>query len=136
MKVKIYTDGGARWNPGHAGIGVAIFLADDDTILESRYKYIGICTNNQAEYQGVYYGIQRAIELGATGIEVYMDSLLVVRQLEGKFKVKHLELREWYLRIQEMSANLSGAISYTYIPRECNAHADRLANKAMDSIKR
>ncbi|USN58166.1 MAG: ribonuclease HI family protein [Candidatus Peribacteria bacterium] len=91
MKLKIYTDGGSRGNPGVSGIGV--YITDEaGKEIEKRYKYLGTKTNNEAEYLGAYYGIQRGIELGATEIQLYMDSKLVISQLSGVWKIKKEEL--------------------------------------------
>ena len=131
MKLKIYTDGGARNNPGPAGIGV--FITDARwKPLERRHKYLGIATNNQAEYQGALHGIRRGIELGATEIELRMDSNLVVEQLSGNFKIKNPELKGIFIEIQELLSKWNGKIEYIHIRREFNEEADRLSNVAMD----
>ena len=104
MKLIIYTDGGARFNPGPAGIGV--FITDENgKKMEGRYKYLGIATNNQAEYQGALYGIRRGIEMGATEIELRMDSNLVIEQLSGNFKIKNPELKIIFGEIQDFLKN-------------------------------
>jgi len=131
MKLLIYTDGWARFNPGPAGIGV--FIADENgKPLERRHKYLGIATNNQAEYQWALHGIRRGIELGATEIELRMDSNLVVEQLSGNFKIKNPELKIIFSEIQELLRNWTGKIQYIHIRRELNKEADRLSNVAMD----
>ena len=134
MKLTVYTDGGARGNPGPAGIGVHIIDSDWQDV-EKRYKYLGIATNNQAEYQWALHGIRRAIELGATEIELKMDSQLVVEQLSGHYKIKNPELKVIYSEIGEIIANWNGKIAFTHIPREHNKEADRLSNLAMDRKK-
>ncbi|EKD30269.1 MAG: ribonuclease H [uncultured bacterium (gcode 4)] len=131
MKLKIYTDGGARNNPGPAGIGV--FITDENgKPLERRHKYLGIATNNQAEYQGALHGIRRGIELGATEIELRMDSKLVVEQLSGNFKIKNPELKIIFREIQDLLEAWCGRIQHIHIRREHNGEADRLSNVAMD----
>ncbi|MDD5377120.1 MAG: ribonuclease HI family protein [Candidatus Gracilibacteria bacterium] len=131
MKLLIYTDGGARFNPGPAGIGV--FITDENgKPLERRHKYLGIATNNQAEYQGALHGIRRGIELGATEIELRMDSNLVIEQLSGNFKIKNPELKIIFQEIQEILKSWNGKIRYIHIRREFNKEADRLSNVAMD----
>ncbi|MDD2891499.1 MAG: ribonuclease HI family protein [Candidatus Gracilibacteria bacterium] len=131
MKLLIYTDGGARFNPGPAGIGV--FITDENgKPLERRHKYLGIATNNQAEYQGALHGIRRGIELGATEIELRMDSNLVIEQLSGNFKIKNPELKVIFGEIQDLLRNWNGKIEYIHIRREFNKEADRLSNVAMD----
>ena len=131
MKLLIYTDGWARFNPGPAGIGV--FIADEQgKKIEGRYKYLGVATNNQAEYQGALHGIRRGIELGAHEIELRMDSNLVVEQLSGNFKIKNPELKIIFSEIQNLLEGWSGKIRFIHIRRELNKEADRLSNVAMD----
>ena len=131
MKLLVYTDGWARGNPGPAGIGVYITDAKGKP-LEKRHKYLGVATNNIAEYTGALLGIRRAIELGANEIELRMDSQLVVEQLSGNFKVKNPELKKIYIEIGAMIATWWGKISFIHIRREQNGEADRLSNVAMD----
>ena len=131
MHVIVYTDGGSRGNPGISGCGVYI-VSEDGIMLEKRFKYIGIATNNIAEYTAALLGISRAIELGATSIELRADSLLVIEQLSGNYKIKNAELKKIFLQIQEYIASWNGNIVYTHIPREKNKEADRLSNVAMD----
>lgn len=105
----------------------------DGQVIERRYKSLGIATNNIAEYTAVLLGISRAIELGATEIELYADSKLVIEQLSGNYKIKNAQLKEIFLDIQERIGKWGGHISFTHIPREQNKEADRLSNVAMDS---
>ena len=129
MLLKVYTDGGSRGNPWEAGLWV--YITDDGgKTLEKRYKYLGTTTNNVAEYTGALYGIRRAIELGATQIELYMDSKLVICQLSWEWKIKNQDLRNIHSEIGEVLWDIK--ISYTWIPREQNTEADALSNKAMD----
>ena len=100
--------------------------------IEKRFKYIGIATNNIAEYTAAFLGITRAIELGATDIELRADSNLIIEQLSGNFKVKNPELKKIFLSIQEALQKWNGKISYTHVFREYNTEADRLSNVAMD----
>lgn len=133
MLLKVYTDGGSRGNPGQAGLGVYI-TSEDEIPLERRYKYLGIATNNVAEYTGALYGIKRALELWATQIELYMDSKLVISQLSWEWKIKNDELKKIFSQIQGLLWNVN--ISYHWIPREQNTQADALSNKAMDEGKK
>ncbi len=98
--------------------------------LERRYKYLGVTTNNVAEYTGALYGLRRALELGATQVDLYMDSKLVISQLSGDWKVKDADLKNLYLEILKLVGDID--ISYNWIPREQNSQADALSNKAMD----
>ncbi len=131
MKYIVYTDGGSRWNPGPAGCGVFISSLDG-SITERRFKYLGIATNNIAEYTAWYLGITRAIELGATEIELRADSKLMIEQLSGNYKVKNPELKKIWLQIHESISHWWGVITFTHVYREDNTEADRLSNVAMD----
>ncbi len=131
MKLIVYTDGWSRWNPGPAGCG--IFIVDSKwTVVEKRYKYIWVATNNIAEYTAALLGVKRAIEIGATSIELKADSKLVIEQLSGNYKVKNLELKKIFLELQNMIGEWWHHIVFTHIPREKNIDADRLSNVAMD----
>ncbi|MDD4151044.1 MAG: ribonuclease HI family protein [Candidatus Gracilibacteria bacterium] len=133
MKVKIFTDGGSRGNPGNAGIGV--YITDEHgNEIEKRYKNLGIKTNNEAEYTAVHLAVNRAIEIGAKEISLFADSKLVVSQLNGEWKIKEERLKEIKKSIDELIINSSIKISFTWIPREQNKEADRLSNVAMDNI--
>lgn len=131
MKLIVYTDGGSRGNPGPSGCGVFISSLDGK-IVERRYRYLGIATNNIAEYTWGLLGIQRAIELDATEIELRADSKLMIEQLSGNYKVKNVELKKIYLQIHEALSNWWGEIVFTHVYREDNTEADRLSNVAMD----
>ncbi len=114
-----------------------MYIADSDgNSIEKRYKYIGIATNNVAEYTAILLGITRAIDLEATDIQVYADSKLAVEQLSGNYKIKHPDLRLIYDDIQRLLSSWGGSIVYTHIPREQNKEADRLSNIAMDQAKK
>lgn len=134
MKLIVYTDWGARWNPGPAWCGVYIVDADGRAI-ERRHKYIGIATNNIAEYTAALLGIWRAIDLSATEIELRADSELLIEQLSGRYKVKAPHLKKLIADIHARVAEWWGVISFTHIYREKNTEADRLSNVAMDSKK-
>lgn len=131
MDLIVYTDGGSRGNPGPAGLGVYICDRSGEPV-ERRYKYLGETTNNVAEYSGALLGIRRAIELGATSIELRADSKLVIEQLSGNYKVKNPGLKELHTQIRELVSSYPGKISFTHVPREKNKEADRLSNVAMD----
>jgi len=131
LKLIVYTDGGSRGNPGIAWCGVFI-RSLDGSITERRFKYLGVATNNIAEYTGGLLGIQRAIELGATEIELRADSKLMIEQLSGNYKVKNAELKKIWLQIHESLSNWWWKIIFTHVYREDNIEADRLSNVAMD----
>jgi probable phosphoglycerate mutase len=122
-------DGGSRGNPGPAGYGSVIH--EGNVVIAELYEYIGIATNNVAEYSGLVAGLTAIHVLDPEArIDVRMDSKLVVEQMSGRWQVKHPEMR--LLAQQARSAHPTSLISYTWIPREENAHADRLANRALD----
>lgn len=129
-KVKIYTDGGARGNPGPAGIGYVIY-DEQNKIIYSAGSYIGVATNNQAEYQAVNFALAKAKELGSREIDFYLDSELVVNQLSQNFKIKNQELSKLFVQIWNLSQAFK-KITYQHIPREKNKLADKLVNEAID----
>jgi len=131
MKLIIRTDGGARGNPGPAGIGVVI-EDEHGKVLEEHAKYLGVTTNNQAEYRAVILGLERALALGAKAVEVVADSELIIRQANGEYKVKNPELGKRYLEMKNLETRLDGHVRYRHVRREYNKHADALSNKAMD----
>ena len=127
-KLIIFTDGGARGNPGPSGIG-AVLYNEDKAIVAEISEYLGVATNNQAEYKALIAALKKATEL-----DCYLDSELVVKQLKREYKVKNQDLAPLFLMIHNLSLNFK-KISYTHIPREKNKEADRLANEAMDRGK-
>ncbi|MCX2713717.1 bifunctional RNase H/acid phosphatase [Mycolicibacterium sp. J2] len=132
MKVVVEADGGSRGNPGPAGYGAVVFSADRSAMLAERKQSIGLATNNVAEYRGLIAGLEAAAEVGATEVAVFMDSKLVVEQMSGRWRVKHPDLLELH-REAGQAARRFTSVSYEWIPRERNSHADRLANEAMDA---
>lgn len=129
-KVIIFTDGGARGNPGPAGIGAVIYDEHKKVIAEIS-EYLGVATNNQAEYKALVYAFRKAVDLGAKDLDCFLDSELVVKQLKGEYRVKDKDLAKLFLDIHNLSLSFR-QITYTHIPREQNKEADRLANEAMD----
>lgn len=128
-KLQIYTDGGARGNPGPSGIGVVIW--DDNNLVGRHSKFIGEATNNQAEYQAVILGLEQAKKLGAKEIDVFLDSELVANQLNRKYKVKDSDLAPLFIKIWNLSLGFK-RITYRHIPREKNKEADKLVNEAIN----
>lgn len=135
MKVVIEADGGSRGNPGPAGYGAVVLTADRSTVLAESKGAIGRATNNVAEYRGLIAGLDDAVKMGATEATVLMDSKLVVEQMSGRWKVKHPDLVELHAQAQALASQFR-RITYSWVPRERNAHADRLANEAMDAADR
>ncbi|WP_280358422.1 bifunctional RNase H/acid phosphatase [Nocardia otitidiscaviarum] len=131
MKVIVEADGGSRGNPGPAGYGAVVWDADHARVLAERWEYLGVATNNVAEYRGLIAGLEAAAELGATEVAVRMDSKLVVEQMSGRWKVKHAAMIPLADRARQLVAGFDG-VRFDWIPRAANSHADRLANQAMD----
>lgn len=131
--VRIFTDGGSRSNPGQAGIGVVI--EHDGVVVAELSKTIGIATNNVAEYQALITALEYVSEknLRSCPIRIFLDSKLVVEQVQGNWKVKEPSLKSFVLRAQELVAQCSD-IALAHIPREQNSHADALVNKALDAL--
>ncbi len=129
-KIIIYSDGGARGNPGPAGIGCVLKDESGHNVAEI-YKYIGETTNNQAEYRAILFGVEKAKDMGAEEIDCYLDSELVVKQLNREYKVKNKDLAPLFTKIYNLSMGFK-KVKFTHIRRELNSEADSLANKAMD----
>lgn len=132
MKIIIHTDGGARGNPGPAAVGVVI--EDEKKIFAEFGKRIGETTNNVAEYTGVIEALEFIKNnIGSKHeIQFYLDSTLVVHQLNGLFKIKDARLRELVMKIRLLENEIGGEILYAAIPREQNRRADFLVNQALD----
>jgi len=129
-RVRVYSDGAARGNPGPAGAG-AVLVDPAGNIVERLGKFLGIQTNNFAEYTGLLIGLQRARELGASEVEVYADSELMIRQLEGRYQVKSPTLRPLYEEARRLLKEFS-RVKLVHVPRAQNAAADEMSNRAID----
>jgi ribonuclease HI len=130
-EVIVHTDGASRGNPGPAAIGVVIQDSQGRVLLELG-EALERTTNNVAEYTAVIRALERARELGARRVQCLMDSQLVVRQLNGSYKVKHPDMLPLYRRVLELIQAFDD-VTFSHVPREMNAEADRLANAALDS---
>lgn len=133
--LSIYTDGGARGNPGPAAC--AYLIVQNQKLLHQDSKYLGITTNNQAEYEGVvlalnYLQTQKATLAPGTTLAFHLDSLLVVNQLSGTYKIKHLPLQRLAQHIHHQLESLGLPATFTYIPRAQNHLADALLNQELD----
>jgi ribonuclease HI len=126
-----YIDGGARGNPGPAGYGVRIEQRDG-TLVEEFGDAIGVATNNVAEYRGLIAALEWALARGRQQLHVRSDSLLLVQQMLGRFKVKNPGLKPLHARATQLAREI-GRVSFEHVGRSSNAHADRLANAAMDA---
>ncbi len=138
-KLIVFTDGGSRGNPGPAGVGVVV-VNDKKQILKRYAKNIGIRTNNEAEYEAVILAFQKIKHLFGKdkikkmNIDVRMDSQLVVRQMNGEYRVKEEKLFPLFIKIWNAKIGF-GNVSFNHVPREKNKEADALANEAMDSVE-
>jgi broad specificity phosphatase PhoE/ribonuclease HI len=132
MKVVVEADGGSRGNPGPAGYGAVVWSEDRSSVLAEAKQSIGRATNNVAEYRGLIAGLEEAANTGATEVAVSMDSKLVVEQMAGRWRVKHPDLVPLHQQARELAQRFD-RVTYAWIPRARNAHADRLANEAMDA---
>ncbi|MGH2377213.1 MAG: ribonuclease HI family protein [Candidatus Limnocylindria bacterium] len=126
----LYADGAARGNPGPAGAGAVLF-GEGGEVLAELHKALGRATNNVAEYEALILGLEEAKRRGIARLDVRMDSMLVVRQMQGLWKIKHPGLRPLALRAGALLAEFP-ARTIEHVPREENFHADRLANLALD----
>lgn len=134
MGISIYTDGASRGNPGEAATGAVVF--DGDTVIAEVRRYLGQQTNNFAEYEAVYDALLRARELDLNDqpISFFMDSKLVAEQLSGNWKIKEETLKKQHAKIIDL-LEYFGEVTFTYVPREENTYADRLANDALDEAE-
>jgi ribonuclease HI len=133
LRARLWTDGGARGNPGPAAYGY-VLEADDGTVLAAHGEAIGEATNNVAEYRALVAGLAKAHELGVDELEVVSDSELLVKQMRGEYKVKNEALRELSLQASGLARQL-GHVTYTAVRREHNELADRLVNEALDASR-
>jgi len=131
VKARLFTDGGARGNPGPAAYGYVI-EGEDGTVLAARGERIGVATNNVAEYRALIAGLDRALELGVGELEVVSDSELLVKQMRGEYRVKNEALRDLSIQAARLAREL-GKVAYTAVRREHNELADRLVNEALDA---
>jgi ribonuclease HI len=129
MKLIINTDGLSKNNPGPAAIG-AILKDTRGKVVATVSKAIGVATNNEAEYRAIVAALEKALKLGVEQIELRSDSELVVNQLNGRYKIKSTALRPFYLQVAQLLGQFE-KVAVTYVPREQNTEADRLANEAL-----
>lgn len=133
MAFILYIDGGARGNPGPAGAGALVYNEQGGRVAAKSFP-LGILTNNAAEYAGLIEGLKLARDAGVRELEVRTDSQLLVRQMQGVYRTRASHLREAALTARELLKEFS-VVRFTSIPREQNREADRLANRAMDSLQ-
>ena len=131
MRATLYTDGGARGNPGPAAFAY-VLETEDGTVLDARGEAIGVATNNVAEYRALLAGLTRAVEAGVTELEVVSDSELLVKQMRGEYRVRNRALQELSLEAARLG-RMIGDVAYRAVRREHNALADSLVNEALDN---
>lgn len=134
MKYQIYTDGGARGNPGPAAYGFVIFNSKNELVTMGK-KYLGTATNNVAEYQAIIASLEEVKRRGAQEIDSFMDSELACRQLQGRYKVKQPHLKVLVEKVKALEMAFK-KITYTHVPRENERiqMADALVNEALDEV--
>ena len=133
MKATLWTDGGARGNPGPAAYGY-VLEAENGTVLAAHGEAIGTATNNVAEYRALIAGLEKAAKVGVDELEVVSDSELLVKQMRGEYRVKSDTLRELFEQASDVADRL-GSVRYTAVRREHNELADRLVNEALDASR-
>ncbi len=135
-RVVIEADGGSRGNPGPAAYGALVKDADTGRVLAEEGTTLGVASNNVAEYNGLIAGLRLAEQVApGADLEVRMDSKLVVEQMSGNWKIKHPDMRPLAMEAHRLATARPGATTYTWVPREQNKHADRLANEALDGVR-
>ncbi|WP_342318147.1 bifunctional RNase H/acid phosphatase [Corynebacterium mayonis] len=135
MQVKMFTDGGSRGNPGVAGSGSVVYGPEGDILAEDAFVVGQKASNNVAEYTGLVRGLEAAAALGATEVDVYMDSKLVVEQMTGRWKIKHPDMQKLATAARTLAQKFD-KVTYSWVPRAENTKADELSNLAMDAAAR
>ncbi|MCW5201091.1 ribonuclease HI family protein [Desulfobulbus sp. F4] len=130
MNWTLFTDGASRGNPGQAGAGAVLFDAEGRE-LAARSLCLGHCTNNVAEYRALLLGLQSALEQGCSRLEIRLDSELIVRQIQGRYQVKHETLKPLFAEVKTLLARFDGW-AIIHVPRAQNKRADELANQGID----
>ncbi len=128
---RLFTDGASRGNPGQAGAGAVLLSPQGDELI-ARSAYLGSCTNNVAEYRALILGLDEALQLGCEELAISLDSELIVRQIQGRYKVKNEVLLPLFQQVQQRLARLR-RWSINHVPRAQNSRADQLANRGIDN---
>ena len=131
VSIKMFSDGGSRGNPGPSASGY-VLLTKDDRVIKEAGVYLGITTNNQAEYKSLKFGLEDAKKLGAKEVDAYMDSQLVIRQMNGQYKIKNPGLIPIFQDIQKLVMGFN-KVTFSHVPRELNKLADAEVNKCLDA---
>lgn len=132
-EIKLYCDGGSRGNPGPSASGF-VLLDMSDNVFDTNGEFLHITTNNQAEYHSLIIGLERALQVGARKVHVYMDSLLVIKQLKGEYRVKNKDLIGPYQKVNTLVSKFE-SVHFNHVPRELNKLADAEVNRILDSNK-
>jgi ribonuclease HI len=130
-RITVYSDGGSRGNPGPSASGYVV-INNRQEVIEQGGEYLGITTNNQAEYHGVRLGLEKALSLGYTQVDFRLDSMLVVNQMNGTYKIKNRELWPIHERIRDLMTQFS-KVTFSHVPREFNQLADGMVNRTLDA---
>lgn len=133
MNFSLFSDGGSRGNPGPAGAGFVLYNEKNEEIFAGK-KFLGVTTNNVAEYKALILGLKKAHEIGGKNIKSFLDSELIVKQLHGQYRVKHPDMKPLFAQVQSLISHFESVI-FTHVRREKNKRADTLANEAMDEGK-
>jgi ribonuclease HI len=133
MRLLIHTDGAARGNPGPAGAGAVLRDAADGSLVAEIATFLGVRTNNYAEWTAVALALEEALLQGANHVDLRMDSQLVARQITGQYRVKHPDLKPIHAQVMSLLSRFAG-YSVGHVPRELNKEADRLSNVAIDQL--
>jgi ribonuclease HI len=133
MRLLIHTDGAARGNPGPAGAGAVLRDATDGRLVAEIATFLGVRTNNYAEWTAVALALEEALLQGATQVDLRMDSQLVARQITGQYRVKHPDLKPIHAQVMALLSRFAG-YSVAHVPRELNKDADHLSNVAIDQL--
>lgn len=134
MSMKLYTDGGARGNPGPAAAGIVIVDKGGNKVNQLGV-YLGELTNNQAEYKALILGLEKAVEADISVLECYLDSELVVKQLKGEYKVKNAGLRDLWSKAKSLE-EIFDSVDYIHVKRNKNQDADSLVNQVLDEFEK
>lgn len=135
MTIRVYTDGGSRGNPGPSASGAVLKEMDgahEGKTIAKAAKWLGTTTNNQAEYTAIIIGLEKALALGATVVQMRMDSELAVKQLTGKYKVKNADIAKRFLEVKNLETKFA-RVTYIHVRREQNTEADALVNETIDA---
>lgn len=133
-RLSLFTDGACRGNPGNGGAG-AVLVGENGEVVSTAKRFLGHCTNNIAEYQALILGLEEALGRGATAISIYLDSELIVRQIQGVYRVKNPTLKPLMADVRAMLDRFD-TWQVAHVPRSENAVADKLANEAIDEAQK